>query len=186
MADNSPRKLPHTPPDSGAKAREQANAYDSLFADTPLELDDGDPVMVPPHPDLGMLSDEAMELYEELQFEMESYDREEDILIPEQRLKDSHGNETGVVLPGSTTPGSLKRPYRKDGVLIKPPHTVRVAQIALGEAEYKRLCDGGKSSADVWRIWGSQAADLRERQNSDSKSDGGPLDLETVSSTDRE
>jgi len=186
MADKKLRNLPHTPSNSGSKAREQAGAYDSLFADTPLELDDGDPIMIPPHPDLGMLNDEAMELYEELQFEMESYDREEEMFIPEQRLRDSDGHETGVVLPSSTTEGVLKRPYRKEGVLIKPPNTVRVAKIALGEAEYKRMCDGGKSSADVWRVWGAQAAELRERQSSDSKSDGSSLDLEAVSATDRE
>jgi hypothetical protein len=179
------RKLPHTAPEAGDQAREQAAAYDSVFQDTVIELDEGVTVSVPPHPDLAMLSDEAMEAYEELQFEMESYDREEDIIIPEQRLKDSDGHETGVVLPGSTQPGMLKRPYRKDGVLIKPPHSVKVARIALGEVAYKQLVDGGKSAADVWRIWGSQATELRRRQDSDSKSDGGPLDLETVSTPDR-
>jgi hypothetical protein len=184
MSDKAPRNLPHTSPQAGNQSREQAKAYDSLFADTPIELDDdAGTVAVPPHPDLAMLSDEAMEEYEELQFEMESYDREEDIIIPEQRFKDSDGNETGVVLPGSTQKGALLRPYRKDGVLIKPPYSVRVARIALGEAEYKRLVEGGKSSADVWRIWGTQAAELRKRQADDSKSDGGALDLEAVSAT---
>jgi len=175
------RNLPHTDADAGAQAREQGNEYDSVFRDTKIELADGTTVTVPPHPDLAMLSDEAMEEYEELQFEMESYDREEDIIISEQRLRDPDGHETGIVLPGSTQPGALKRPYRKDGVLIKPPHSVKVAKIALGEAEYKRLVEGGKSAADVWRIWGSQATELRRRQDDDSKSDGGSLDLETIS-----
>lgn len=182
---NKPRNLPHTAPDAGVQAREQATAYDSVFADTPLELSDGTFINIPPHPDLGMLSDEAMEAYEELQFEMESYDREEDIIIPEQRLKDSEGNETGVVLPGSVQQGPLKRPHRKDGVLIKPPYSVRVARIALGEDGYKRLTEGGKSSADVWRIWGAQATELRKRQDEDSKSDGGSLAVEAVPETDR-
>lgn len=183
MADKPPRNLPHTAPKAGDQAREQAGAYDSLFADTILDLDDGTTIAIPPHPDLAMLSDEAMEEYEELQFEMESYDREEDIFIPEQRLKDSDGHETGVVLPSSTQQGALKRPYRKDGVLIKPPYSVRVARIALGEAEYKRLVEGGRSSADVWRVWGTQAAELRKRQADDSKSDGSTLDLEAISAT---
>lgn len=189
MTDKPVRNLPHTAPNAGDQAREQASAYDSLFADTPLKLDNGDTINIPPHPDLSMLSDEAMEAYEELQFEMESYDREDDIFIPEQRLKDSNGHETGVVLPASTSKGALKRPYRKtdaDGVsrLVKPPHSVKVAQIALGEAEYKRLIDGGRSSADVWRIWGTQATELRKRQEDDSKSDGGALALEAVSEAD--
>lgn len=179
------RNLPHTAPEAGDQAREQATEYDSVFKDTPLDLDDGTTINVPPHPDLAMLSDESMDLYEELQFEMESYEREDDIIIPEQRLKDSDGNETGVVLPGSTQRGALKRPYRKDGVRIRPPHSVKVAQIALGEEGYKRLVAGGRSAADVWRIWGSQATELQRRQEADSKSAGGPVDLEAVSATDR-
>ena len=185
MTDKAIRKLPHTADNAGDQAREQGTEYDSVFRDTELELDSGDTITIPPHPDLAMLSDEAMEAYEELQFEMESYDREEDIIVPEQRLKDSDGNETGIVLPGSTQPGALKRPFRKDGVLIKPPHSVKVAQIALGEVGYKKLTEGGKSAADVWRIWGTQATELQRRREDDSKSDGRAVDLEAVSATDR-
>ena len=178
------RNLPHTDPNAGRQAREQADAYDSMFADIEMELDDGTTISIPPHPDLGMLDDEAMEQYEELQFEMESYDREEDIHIPEQRLKDANGNENGVVLPATTSPGALKRPYRKNGELIKPPHSVRVARIALGEQGYQRLLAGGRSAGDVWRLWAKQAAELRDREASDSKSEGSSLDLEAVPSTD--
>lgn len=183
MADQVVRNLPHTAPNAGDQAREQANAYDSMFGDTPIELSDGTTLLIPPHPDLGMLNDEAQELYEELQFEMESYDREDDIHIPEQRLKDAQGNETGVVLPASTVRGAPKRPYRKDGQLIKPPHTVRVAKAVLGEVEYARLVNGGKSAGDVWRIWAKQAAEIRDREAEDSKSDGGPVALASVPAT---
>ena len=179
------RNLPHTSPTAGTQAREQADAYDSLFADIKMELDDGTVISIPPHPDLGMLEDEAMEQYEELQFEMESYDREEDIHIPEQRLRDANGNENGVVLPAATSRGALKRPYRKDGELIKPPHSVRVARIALGEAGYQKLVAGGKSAGDVWRAWAKQAAELRDREAADSKSDGGAVDLAAVPPTNR-
>ena len=179
------RNLPHTSSKASHQAREQADAYDSLFADIEMELDDGTTLSIPPHPDLGMLDDEATEQYEELQFEMESYDREEDIYIPEQRLMDSDGNETGVVLPGSTAEGQLKRPYRKDGELIKPPHSVRVARIALGEEGYQRLVAGGRSAGDVWRAWAKQAAELRDREAADSKSDGSSVDLASVPSSDR-
>jgi hypothetical protein len=177
------RNLPHTAPNAARQAREQADVYESMFADIEVELDDGTAISIPPHPDLGMLDDEAMEQYEELQFEMESYDREEDIFIPEQRLRDSSGNENGVVLPATTSLGSLKRPYRKDGELIKPPHSVRVARIALGEEGYRRLVAGGKSAGDVWRLWAKQAAELRDREAADSKSEGSSVDLEAVPST---
>lgn len=179
------RNLPHTAPEAGDQAREQATEYDSVFKDTDLDLDDGTTISVPPHPDLAMLSDESMELYEELQFDMESYDREEDIIVPEQRLKDSDGSETGIVLPGRTEKGALKRPYRRDGQLIKPPHSVKVAQIALGPEGYRRLVAGGRSAADVWRIWGTQAAELQRRQKDDSKSEGSAVAVEAVSATDR-
>lgn len=181
MTNKAVRNLPHTAANAGDQAREQATEYDSVFRDTRLELDGDDFIMIPPHPDLSMLSDEAMDAYEELQFEMESYDREDDILIPEQRLKDSDGHETGIVLPGSVQQGALKRPYRKDGVRISPPHSVAVAKIALGEEGYAKLVAGGKSAADVWRIWGTQATELQRRNASDSKSDGGSMDLASIS-----
>jgi hypothetical protein len=179
------RNLPHTASNAGQQAREQADAYESMFADIEMELNDGTIISVPPHPDLGMLDDEAMEQYEELQFEMESYDREEDIHIPEQRLRDSDGNENGVVLPATVSLGALKRPYRKNGELIKPPHSVRVARIALGDQGYQRLIAGGRSAGDVWRLWAKQAAELRDREAGDSKSEGSPVDLEAVPSTNR-
>lgn len=188
MSQNLPqgRNMPNTAPNAGAQARAQANVYDSLFSDTKLELDDGSFIAIPPHPDLGMLDDDQMDAYEDLVMELETYDREEDIFIPEQRLLDSKGNETGVVLPSSTERGQIKRPFRKDGVRIKPAHSVRVAKIALGEEGYKRLRAGGRSAKDVWRIWGRQAAELADRSAADDKSAGSALDLEAVSTSDSE
>lgn len=176
--------MPNTAPEAGRQARDQASAYDSLFADTKLELNDGSFLSIPPHPDLGMLDDEQMDAYEDLMIEQESYDREEDIYIPEQRLLDANGNETGVVLPARTEPGALKRPFRINGVRVKPAYSVRVAQIALGDDGYARLRRGGKSAADVWRVWGRQAAELADRRAADDKSDGSALDLAAVSEAD--
>lgn len=186
MTQNLPknRNLPNTAPEAGRQARDQASAYDSLFSDTKLELNDGSFLSIPPHPDLGMLDDEQMDAYEDLMIEQESYDREEDIYIPEQRLLDANGNETGVVLPARTEPGALKRPFRINGERVKPAHSVRVAQIALGEEGYARLRKGGKSAADVWRIWGRQAAELADRRAADDKSDGSALALASVPETD--
>lgn len=184
------RNLPHTSKDAARQAREQAEAYDSLLADTVLDLvdEEGNPngtINIPPHPDLGMLDDDRMEAYEELMMEVESYDREDDIFIPEQRLRDPEtGKETGVVLPSSNQRGALKRPFRKDGVLIKPPHSVRVVKACLGETEYKRLLAGGYSAKDVWRIWGRQGIDLQERQAGDPKSSGRVVALEAVPEAD--
>ena len=188
MTQNAPksRNLPNTAPNAGKQARDQASVYDSLFADTKLELNDGSFLSIPPHPDLGMLDDDQMDAYEDLIMEQETYDREEDIYIPEQRLLDANGNETGVVLPATTEKGALKRPFRINGVRVTPAYSVRVAQIALGEEGYARLRKGGCGAADVWRVWGRQAAELADRQAADDKSDGSALGLAAVSETDSE
>lgn len=182
--------LDATSPAAAAEAREQADAYDSLFANREITLDDGDTVSIPPHPDLRMLDDENMAAYEELLFEMDTtYDREHDIFIPEQRLKDSDGKETGTVVPAETIRGNLKMPFRRttkntDGEdvteLIKPPHSVKVVIAALGEDTYKRLREGGRSAADVWRIWSTQGLEVKQRQGR-SATDAGTVDLASVS-----
>lgn len=151
-------------PGAGVKAREQADAYESMFSSIPLELNDGSVLNLPPHPNLGMLDDEQQEAYEELMFEVEGYDREQDIVFPEQKL------ESGSIIPETTRRGELKTPYRKDGALVKPPHRTRVVQVALGEKDYARLIAGGKNAVDVWRAWHEQTVRIAERQAADSKS----------------
>lgn len=170
-AKKQPRNLSTTAPEAADEAREQANEYDSLFGDTRLDLGDGDFIMIPPHPDYGMLPDERMAEYDQLLFEVDTeYDREPDVVIPDQKLKDDKGQETGVVVPGETIRGALKRPLRKNGVLVTPPHSIRIAQIALGEADYKRLVDAGKGAKDVWAVWSKQSYKIQERKQHDSKS----------------
>lgn len=183
--DKQPRNLPTTSDTAPEEARNQADAYESMFGTTPIELDgDPEPVLVPPHPDYGMLDDDKMEAYEEYLFEIDTkYDREDDIVIPPQKVHDDDGNVI-TTIPGSTQRGALKRPYRKNNELVKPPHTIKVVQIVLGETEYKRLVEGGKASKDVWRIWGQQAAKIAERRAADSKSARGSVDLAAVSPSD--
>jgi hypothetical protein len=181
--DKAPRNVATTSETAAADARAQADAYESLFGNTDLELDGGETISIPPHPDYGMLDDDRMEAYEEYSFEIDTeFDREDDIFIPEQIIRDDNGHEIGR-LPSSTQRGALKRPYRKDGVLVKPPHSIRVVQIALGEVDWKRLKEGGKSSKDVWAIWGKQAAKIAERRAEDSKSARSSVDMAAVPTT---
>ncbi len=151
------------------RAREQALAYASVFAPTPLDLDnDQGTNEVPPHPNLRMLDDDQMQAYDELLFEVDTtYDREPDLLIPEQKLS------SGIVLPAETKQGDLKVPYRKEGELVRPPYSVRVVQAALGPELYARLRAGGKSAGDVWRIWNQQGLEVAARESADPKSVGG-------------
>lgn len=167
------------PTNTGAQAAEQAKAYDSVFAPRELTLDDGTVIEVPPHPNLRMLDDDALAAWDQLWFDLESYDHHE-VTLPERMVKDADGTE--MVLPPETRQGSLKVPYRKTDpetgkpALLNPPYEVQVAKIALGE-NYAALRAGtinGKRGAarHVWAVWNAQGLDLTERQAADSKSDG--------------
>jgi hypothetical protein len=150
------------------RAREQALAYASVFAPTPLALDDGTEIMIPPHPNLRMLDDDCMQAYDDLLFEVDTkYDREPDLLIPQQTLAN------GIILPAETKKGDLLVPYRIEGEMVKPPYSVKLVQVALGEEQYAKLKAGGKSAGDVWRIWNIQGLEVAARQEADSKSRGG-------------
>lgn len=189
--DKNVRKLPTAAPDAQAEANEQADAYESLFSPTPFTLDNGEVLMVPLHPDYAMLDDEKMEQWDELMFAVDTlYERDPDVLVPEQRLKHDNGEETGVILPAETVRGQLRKPFqiRNEDTgkleLVKPPHSIRVVQIALGETEYKRLREAGNSAGDIWKVWGEQSLRIRERQQRDPKSAGSSMDLAPVSETD--
>lgn len=182
-----------TQPNAGREAREQAKAYKSVFAPTPLVLDDRTVIEVPPHPNLRMLDDDAQAALEKLEFELESYDRYPEVYIPEQKGKDRNGDE--ISLPAQIVPGAVRLPYRKtnaDGVaeLLDPPYSVQVAKIALGD-DYEKLRAGkvnGKrgSAADVWRIWNEQNYNVTDRVDADPKSDAGADDLAVVPAPDGE
>lgn len=148
-------------------------AYAAIWASRPIDLDNGESVLIPPHPNLRLLDDDRLEAYEQLLFEVESYDRADDIVVPEQKL------DNGVIIPQSTTKGNVLIPHRKtftddDGTekteLIHPPWAVRVVIACLGPEVYDKLKAGGKSAADVWRIWNEQGVELAERERADTKS----------------
>lgn len=170
----STTRQPATPAGEGPrKAREQAAAYRSMFAPTTMTLtypdDTTEEIELPPHPNLRLLDDDNLDAYEDLLFEAEeTYDREDDIVIPEQKL------DNGIVLPAETRRGVLKTPYRitdDDGThLVKPPWSVKVCMACLGEDTYKKLQAAGKSAADVWAIWNEQGLELAERETADPKS----------------
>jgi hypothetical protein len=80
--------------------------------------------------------------------------------------------------------GNLKTPYRIEGKLVTPPHSVKVVQTVLGEGDYKKLRDAGKSSKDVWKIWGEQSLKIQERKQRDNKSAGSSVDLAAVPPAD--
>lgn len=187
-----PKNLENADPDVAVAALDQAREYDSVFGPTVLDADStpaltdgGPPIEIPPPPDYGMLGDDEMEAYEELLFEVDTaYDREPDVYIPEQRLRSPDGTESGIVLPAETQRGALKRPYRKGGELVKPPHTIKVVQATLGEEVYDRLKANGIKAGQIWQIWSEHALRIRERQQRDSKSVRSTVDLAAVPKAD--
>jgi hypothetical protein len=180
--------LPTKSKTAAAEARAQAAEYDSVFAPTPLKLDDGTVIQVPPHPGLGMLDDDVLEKYEEFICDaQENYDRHPDTHYPAYTVKDAAGNDLPV--PAKTVPGEWKYPHKRNGVRVSPPHKVQVAQIVIGAADYAKLrggtIDGVRGSQKhVWEIWDRQMLQLSDRQAADSKSGGGAVDLAAVPPSD--
>lgn len=178
--------------DAPREAREQAAEYESPFAGGKIVLDSGDVIDVPPHPSVRMLDDDAQIEYDKLELELESYDRHPDIAVPEQKIYDKHGNHVSTIpAEPEPRPGPLKVPYRKGGELMDPPYNVRVAQIALGPAQYEKLrnglIDGRRGSArDVWKLWNEQGQKAVDRQNKDRFRDEGAGGVEKVSTPDSE
>lgn len=182
-----------TPANPGVAAAEQAKAYQSPFAPRELVLDDGTVIEVPPHPNLRMLDDDALAEWDQLWFDLESYDHHE-VTLPERTVTDKDGTE--MVLPAETKQGGLKVPYRRTDpdtgkvTLLDPPYEVRVAQIALGQ-DYAVLRAGkvnGRRGAarHVWAVWNAQSMDLTERQAADPKSVDRADGVEAVAATDRQ
>jgi hypothetical protein len=150
------------------RALEQAEAYESVFAGTPMDLEypDGrkETVTIPPPPSLGIMDDDCIEAYQELQFLIDTKcDREPDLHIPEQKL------ESGVILPEETKRGALLQPYRINGERLKPAYEIQLVQAVLGKELYTKLKAAGKGAGDVQRIWSMQTLKLSARQAEDPK-----------------
>lgn len=185
-----PRKALHAAASASAEAREQAGEYGGVYASTRLDLDGDGFLMIPVHPDYGLLDDDRMQDYDELLYEADTeYERGPDIIIPEQKMTDADGKETGITMPGETVRGPLLRPFRKRNPetgnieLVRPPHTVRLVKTALGAADYKILRDGGRSAGDVLRIWAEQTERINKARKADTKSEGSAVDVAAVPAT---
>lgn len=107
-------------------------------------------------PQRGLLDDDQAERLAELELETETWDREEDIVLSN----------------GTTVKGALKRPYRKDGKLVKPSYPVRVACAIWGKEKYERYKAAGGRAADVTAALALMDQRVQEREQDDSKSVG--------------
>jgi len=116
-------------------------------------------------PQRGLLDDDQAERLAELELETETWDREDDVTLS----------------TGSVVRGALKRPYRKNGKLIKPAYPVRVAIALWGEEKYARYKAAGGRSADVTAALALMDQRVQEREQDDSKSVGRDSSSEAVS-----
>lgn len=137
---------------SPLEARQQAAEAQGFAAS--LEIKAGDEVFEIPQ--RGLLDDDQAERLAELELETESWDHEDDVTLA-----------NGTVLPGG-----LKRPYRKNGKLVKPAYPVRVAIALWGEEKYARYKAAGGRAADVTAALAQLDRKLSERADGDPKSVG--------------
>lgn len=167
MAKDSTPRIPV----SVEEAKLQAAEYFGFTASTYIRVDNGK-VFEIPNP--GLLDDDQQERWEQLQFDLESCDREPEIQIPEQKLED------GSVLPARTLTGDLIMPYRKEGQLLKPPYSVRLAISLFGEEGYKDYKSGGGIANQISVEWARMNKEYSERVQRDPKSAGSVPALEAV------
>lgn len=138
--------------DSPREAREQAAEAQGFLASIIIKAGGQDYEV----PQRGLLDDDQAERMNELDLEAETWDREEDITISD-----------------TTRPGPLKRPYRKNGKLIKPSYAVRVAVALWGQEVYDRYKNAGGRATDVTAALAMLDRRVEEREKIDSKSVAG-------------
>lgn len=162
-------------PVSVEEAQAQAAEYFGFTASSQIRVNTGE-VFTIPNP--GLMDDDQQERWEDLQFELESCDREDDITVPEQTLPD------GTKLAARTVKGDFLTPYRKNGELLKPPYNVRLAIALFGEEGYRKYKAGGGIANQIAMEWARMNREFEERVNRDPKSEGSDSALEAVSSGD--
>lgn len=153
---------------SPKEAREQAAEATGFTAS--IEIVIGEEVFEVPQ--RGLLDDDQRERMDELELETETWDHEDDIVIPARTIKDADGTET-VVEPMRTVKGGLKIPYRKADQLVKPAYPVQVAVALWGQDKYDRFKKGGGRATDVTGTLARLDRRLEDREKADPKSEGG-------------
>lgn len=148
MPDTSTKRVFNSP----REAREQAAESTGFLASIVIKAGDKEFEV----PQRGLLDDDQAERMAELELETETWDREPDQTIAEK-----------------TYPGPLKRPYRKNGELVKPSYAVRVAQALWGEDTYRAYKAAGGRAADVTAALAMLDKRVQEREADDSKSVAG-------------
>lgn len=119
--------------------------HHGFAASVPILGDDG---AVYDIPNPGLLDDDQMERWEELQFDLEQCDREPSRVENVERVL----RDGSTVSVATTVPGDLKTPYRIDGELMRPSYSVRLTQVIFGDRakDYKAAGGSGSQVAIEW------------------------------------
>jgi hypothetical protein len=118
---------------SPREAREKSAQALGFDASTVIRIGDEDFEIPSP----AALDDDQQQRYNELKFEVESYDRDEDLTLPNGRV----------------IKGDPLTPHRKDGQLVTPAYPVKLAIALWGNAKYQRYKKGGGSSNQILMEW---------------------------------
>ncbi len=157
------------------EAKDQAAEYFGFAASTYIQTDDGK-VWEIPNP--GLMNDDQQERWEDLQYELQSFDRDEDLVFPEHKLED------GTVVPERRIEGDLLVPYRKNGERMKPSYNIRLAKVLFGEDGYEEYKAAGGIANQIALEWARMNAEYQARVKTDPKSDGSRPTLEAVPERD--
>lgn len=152
------------PKNSFEEARGQAAEYLGFVASELIKV--GTKTFEIPNPSL--LDDDQQTRYDALQFELESWDRHDDIL-----------NDDGTV----KVRGELKEPHRKDGKLVDN-YNIQLAKAIFGD-DFEDFKKAGGRSSDVSTIWWKFNKKLADRRAADSKSGGGDSAVAAVPAEDQ-
>lgn len=88
-------------------------------------------------PQRGLLNDDQRAAMDQLEFDSQSWDREDDVEI------------TRADGSTYTIPGNLKMPYQENGQLVKPSYAVQVAIALWGQEKYDEYKAAGGQASDV-------------------------------------
>jgi hypothetical protein len=152
------------------EAKEQSAEYFGFAASVTIRTDNGDFEI----PNPGLLDDDQQERYDELQTEIDTYDKE-DVVTPvfdTEVVRDPDGTiRTSNKKVGEKIDQVVLLPHRKDGVVVKPPYNVRLAIALWGEERYAKFKTGGGQSSQISLEWARMNREYQERLESDPKSD---------------
>ncbi|WPH57645.1 hypothetical protein [Mycobacterium phage WXIN] len=163
---------------STEEAKIQAAEYFGFASSTSVRVDNGK-VFEIPNP--GLLDDDQQERYEELQFFLEQCDREPDTEVPEQSVVI---DDKVTTIAAYTIPGEVKKPFRINGELLKPPYAVRLAIALFGEEGYAEYKANGGIANLIGFEWARMNKEYQERVAADSKSEGDGAAVEGVPAGD--